>query len=47
VNLVGVMNKNELVYEQDFDNLESNCQQHRIDKYRYILQSPADMEISV
>ena len=41
------MNKLGLVFEQDFDDHGSKCEQHRIDKYTYVLQSPADMEISV
>jgi len=44
---IKVMNKLGLVFEQDFDDHGSKCEQHRIDKFRYVLQSPADMEISV
>lgn len=44
---IKVMNKLGMEYEQDFDDHGSICEQHRIDKYTYVLQSPADMEISV
>jgi len=34
-------------YEHDFDDHGSRCEQHRIDKYSYVLRSPDDMEIKV
>ena len=42
---IKVMQKLGLEYEQDFEEHGSLCEQHRVDKYGYVLQSPADMEI--
>lgn len=42
-----VIDKLGLEYEQDFEDHGSQCEQHRIDKYSYVLRSPDDMEITI
>lgn len=44
---IQVMKKLGLEFEKDFDDHGGICEQHRIDKYSYVLQSPTDMEIIV
>lgn len=45
VTSIKVMQKLGLEYEQDFEEHGSLCEQHRVDKYGYVLQSPMDIEI--
>jgi len=42
-----VMNKLGLEYELDFEDHGSICEQHRVDKYGYVLCAPEEMEITV
>ncbi len=44
---IRVMNKLGFKYEKDFEDHGSICEQHRIDKYSYTLQSSIDLEINV
>ncbi len=44
---IKVMNKLGLEYEQDFEDHGSLCQQHRVDKYGYMLLPNDDVEVVI